>query len=147
MNTEAGGDQPAVDPNPNADDRTVEEESIVGCTEGDVSETAQDVPTSAMDVISEGIVNHALYTAIVQRSQPASPHAVVKAVLDSPTVEIPPGTSARVIQPMALGTCVEHADGWSLVFVPDDGISPIHRIVFEVDGTIVARLGPYRSGP
>ena len=137
----------AADPDQNSDERTVEEDGVVVGAECDQLETVQDAPTSAMDVVAEGIVNRALYTAIVQRSQPVSSHAFVEAVLDSPGVEIPPGTSARVIQPMALGTGVEHADDWSLVFVPDDGSSPIHRIVFGVDGTIVARLGPYRSGP
>ena len=92
------------------------------------------------------IENRALYTAIIQRSQPARSHPFVDAVLKSPDVEIPPGTGAKVILPLALGKGVEHYDAWSLVFVPDDGRSPIHRIVMETDGTIIARLGPYNAG-
>lgn len=47
---------------------------------------------------------------------------------------------------MAFENGVDHAGGPSFAFVRDDGSSPIHRIVFEVDGTIDARLGSYRLG-
>ncbi len=131
----------------NAGDRTVVKARVFGeGTENNESETGLDKPISAMDVVAAGIVNRALYTAIVQRSLPTASNAIAEAVLARPDVEIPRGTSARIIRPMALGSGVEHAEMWSLVFVPDDGCSPIHRIVFETDGTIVTRLGPYRSG-
>lgn len=109
-------------------------------------ETGQASSSSAMDAVASGIVNHAVYSAIIQRSHPIRSHPFVDAVLNRPDVTIPPGTDAKVILPLTLGRGVDHADSWSLVFVPKDGHSPIHRIVIDTDGTIVARCGPYRSG-
>ena len=110
-------------------------------------ETGRDTPSSAMDVVAAGIVNRALFcAAIAHRALPAASHAIAEAILVSSDVEIPAGTRARIIRPMASASGVEHADGRSVMFVPDDGCSPIYRVAFKVDGTIAARLGPYRSG-
>ena len=127
----------------NADENTVEEVGIGADGDGAAPEAGQGAPSSA---IAASIVNRALYTAIIQRSQPARSHPFVDPMLKRPDVEIPPGTEAKVILPLALGKGVEHYDAWSLVFVPDDERSPIHRIVIGTDGTIIARLGPYNAG-
>ena len=157
MAGEAAGEQPGEDtedlpedgddcdaesaPDLNADENA---DGEAGNGEEDAAPDAgQDAPSSA---IAGSIQSRALYTAIVQRSQPARSHPFVDTVLNRSDVEIPPGTEARVVQPFALGKDVEHFDAWSLVFVPDDGRSPIHRIVMGTDGTIIARPGPYNAG-
>ena len=125
-------------------ENTVEEGG--GGEEDAEPETVRTSSSSAMDAVASGIVNHAVYSAIIQRSHPVQSHPFVDAVLNRPDVKIPPGTVAKVILPSALGDGVEHADSWSLVFVPEDGCSPIQRIVIKTDGTIIERCGPYRSG-
>ena len=123
---------------------TVEEDD--GGEESAEPETGRTSSSSAMDAVASGIVTHAVYSAIIQRSHPVRSQPFVDAVLNRPDVTIPPGTVAKVILPSALGDGVEHADSWSLVFVPEDGCSPIQRIVIKTDGTIIERCGPYRSG-
>ena len=134
----------AESPDINASANTVGEDG--GGEESAEPETGQNSSSSAMDVVASGIVNHAVYSAIIQRSHPIRSHPFVDAVLNRPDVTIPLGTDAKVILPSALGEGVEHAESWSLVFVPKDGRSPIQRIVIEPDGTIIERCGPYRSG-
>ena len=89
------------------------------------------------------IVNRAVYDSIVSRAVSTKSRPVVEKVLADPSVEVPAGTEPRVIPPGTLGSGVDHADTWSLVFVPDDGRSPVHRILFDKDGAIVGRAGPY----
>ena len=88
-------------------------------------------------------VNRAVYDSIVIRSVSTKSRPIVEKVLADPSVEVPAGTKARVIPPGTLGSGVDHADTWSLVFVPDDGRSPVHRILFDKDGAIVGQIGPY----
>ena len=89
-------------------------------------ETVRYAPSSAMDVVAAGIVNRALYTAIVQRSLPTAANAILEAVLASPDVEIPPGTGSPAD---GIGSSFKHAESRSLSFVPDDGCLPIHQII------------------
>ena len=89
------------------------------------------------------IVNRAVYDSIVTRAVSTKSCPVVKKVLADPSVDVPAGTQPRVIPPGTLGSGVDHAAFWSLVFVPDDGRSPVCRILFDKDGAIVGRVGPY----
>lgn len=66
-------------------------------------ETVRYAPSSVMDVVAAGIVNRALYKAIVQPSLPTAANAIVEAVLASPDVEIPAGTGTRTSWPTVLG--------------------------------------------
>ena len=111
-------------------------------------DSAKDDPgaSHAPDVdpgLRASIVNRAVYDSIVTRAVSTQSRPVVEMVLADPSVEVPAGTQARVIPPGTLGSGVDHADIWSLVFVPDDGRSPVHRILFDKDGAIVGRVGPY----
>ena len=102
--------------------------------------------TPASDVdpgLRAAIVNRAVYDSIVTRAVSTKSCPAVEKVLTDPSVEVPAGTQPRVIPPGTLGSGVDHADAWSLVFVPDDGRSPVHRILFDKDGVIVGRVGPY----
>ena len=89
------------------------------------------------------VVNRAVYDSIVTRAVSTKSCPVVEKVLTDPSVEVPAGTQPRVIPAGTLGSGVDHADAWSLVFVPDDGRSPVHRILFDKDGAIFGRVGPY----
>ena len=116
--------------------------------EEEVADSAGDetVATETPDVdpdLEAVIVNRAVYDSLVTRATSLKSSEVVDRVLADPSVEVPAGTQPRVIGPGVLGKGVEHADAWSLVFVPDDGRSPVHRILFDKDGAIVGRVGPY----
>ena len=89
------------------------------------------------------MVNRAVYGSIVTRSDSAKSCPVVVKVLADPSVEVPAGTQPRVIPPGTLGSGVGHAQIWLNVLVSDDGRSPVHRILFDKDGAIVGRVGPY----
>ena len=93
--------------------------------------------------LGAAIVNRAVYDSIVTKATSLKASQVVDQVLADSSVEVPPGTQPRVIPPGVLGQGIKHADAWSLVFVPDDGRSPVHRILFDKDGTIIGRVGPY----
>ena len=117
------------------------EEEVAADSAGDES-----VVTATPDVdpdLGAAIVNRAVYDSLVTRATSLKSSEVVDRVLADPSVEVPPGTQPRVIGPGVLEKGVEHADAWSLVFVPDDGRSPVYRILFDKDGTIVGRVGPY----
>ena len=123
------------------EDASAEEEEVA------VSAGHESVATATPDVdpdLGAAIVNRAVYDSLVTRATSLKSSLVVDRVLADPSVEVPPGTQPRVIGPGVLGKGVEHADAWSLVFVPDDGRSPVHRILFDKDGAIVGRVGPYR---
>ena len=87
-----------------------------------------------------------VYAKLVSRAFPLRACAVAEQVLADPSVEVPDGTRPLVVPPYAIGSGVDHADTWSLVFLPDDGRSPIERVVFDRDGTIIAWTGPHRRG-
>ena len=117
-------------------------------TDEEARDTAEDESgaSAALDVdrgLRAAIVNRAIYDSIVTRAVSTKSCPVVEKVLADSSVEVPAGTQARVIPPGTLGSGVDHADTWSLVFVPDDGRSPVHRILFDKDGSIVGRVGPY----
>ncbi|MCY3872693.1 MAG: type IV secretory system conjugative DNA transfer family protein [Rhodobacteraceae bacterium] len=118
---------------------TAEEKVTDSAGEESVSSATPDVDPD----LGAAIVNRAVYDSIVTKATSLKASQVVDQVLADPSVEFPPGTQPRVIPPGVLGSGVEYADFWSLVFVPDDGRSPVHRTLFDKDGTIVGRVGPY----
>ena len=122
------------------EDASVEEEGVADSA-GDES-VAMATPDVDPD-LEAVIVNRAVYDSLVTRATSLKSSEVVEQVLADPSVEVPPGTQPRVIPPDVLGEGVEHTGAWSLVFVPDDGRSPVHRILFDKDGAIVGRVGPY----
>ena len=118
---------------------SAEEEVTGSAGEESVSSASPDIDPD----LETAIVNRAVYDSLVTRATSPKTSQVVDQVLADSSVEIPPGTQPRVIPPGVLGQGVEHADTWSLVFVPDDGRSPVHRILFNKDGAIIGRVGPY----
>ena len=132
--------RPEADSEFQDEDASAEEEEVADSAGDDPVATA--IPDVDPD-LEAVIVNRAVYDILVTRATSLKSSEVVDLVLADPSVEVPPDTQPRVIGPGVLGKGVEHADVWSLVFVPDDGRSPIHQILFDKDGTIVGRVGPY----
>ena len=121
------------------DEGTSSEEEVANSGEESVSSAASDIDPD----LGAAIVNRAIYDSLVTRAASLKSSEVVGQVLAAPSVEVPPGTQPRVIPPDVLGEGVEHTDVWSLVFVPDDGRSPVYRILFDKKGAILGRAGPY----
>ncbi|MCY3874296.1 MAG: hypothetical protein OXF88_08385, partial [Rhodobacteraceae bacterium] len=73
----------------------------------------------------------------------ANTNTLARRALSEPFLRQPQGTSVRIVLPNVLGPGIDHPDCLSIVFIPDDRSSPIHRILVDESGKIAGTAGPY----
>ena len=86
-----------------------------------------------------------VYETLIERSiaLDANMNTLARRALSEPFLRQPQGTSARIVLPNVLGPGIDHPDYLSIVFIPDDRSSPIHRILVDESGKIAGTAGPY----
>ena len=86
-----------------------------------------------------------VYDALIERSiaLDANTNTLARRALSEPFLRQPQGTSVRIVLPNVLGPGIDHPDCLSIVFIPDDRSSPIHRILVDESGKIAGTAGPY----
>ncbi len=86
-----------------------------------------------------------VYDTLIERSiaLDANTNTLARRVLSEPFLRQPQGTSVRIVLPNVLGPGIDHPDSLSIVFIPDDRSSPIHRILVDESGKIAGTAGPY----
>ena len=96
--------------------------------------------------LGAAIHRNIVYDSLIERSiaLDANTNEIARQVLSEPFLRKPPGTSVGIVLPDALGPGIDHPDHLSIVFIPDDRSSPIHRILVNERGKIVGTAGPYR---
>ncbi len=96
--------------------------------------------------LGAAIHRNIVYDSLIERSiaLDANMNAMARQVLSEPFLRQPRGTSVGVLLPGALGPGIDYPDCLSIVFIPDDRSSPIHRILVDGRGKISGTAGPYR---
>ena len=112
------------------------------------SKPDRDLKDDDLRQLEAAIHQNTIYDMLIEKSVALDSrrNALAKQVLSQPYLAQPKGTSIGVVLPNALGPGVERPDCLSIVFIPDDGTSPIHRILVDETGSITGTAGPYRRG-
>ena len=137
------------------DDSVQEEEEPETETQPAVAEETADAPPGPDDAVDDvpeerpdaefdrSLSQSAIYDALTSRTAPLDQIRQPLRDLVVAAIAAPKGTTARVVLGHTVGKLIEHHDSDSIVFLPHDGRSPIHRVVFDKHGSIIARPGPY----